>query len=268
MTLIPYRSGLIELFSLDRAARTPDRVQTTFDAVPHRWRLERLTRIVDGQAVVRAHRTIEAVYTPPFNRWDDEVELRRFVADARVGWLVTSRSSAAPSASLLPVIWRDDTVVAHFAKANPHWREIEEDHPALLIITGPDAYISPSWYAAKQEHGKVVPTWNYSAVHLTGTARVQEDPEWLRAVVTDLTDRHEAGRDHPWQVDDAPEPYIEGQLRGIVGLELTVTGVEGKAKLSQNRSRADRDGVVTGLRRGPRASDQLVAEAMEALDRG
>jgi transcriptional regulator len=212
-------------------------------------------------------RRIGDVYTPPFNRWDDEGELRRFVAEARVGWLVTSREGAAPSASLLPVLWRADTVVAHFAKANSHWREIDDDGLALLIISGPDAYISPSWYAAKAEHGKVVPTWNYSAVHLTGTTRVHEDPEWLRAVVTDLTDRHEGERDHPWHVDDAPEAYIDGQLRGIVGLELTVTGVEGKAKLSQNRSLADRDGVITGLREGPRASDQVVADAMMALDR-
>jgi transcriptional regulator len=207
------------------------------------------------------------VYTPPFNRWDDEVELRQFVADVRVGWLVTSREGAAPSASLLPVIWRADTVVAHFARANSHWREIGEDEMALLIVTGPDAYISPSWYAAKAEHGKVVPTWNYRAVHLTGTTRVHQDPEWLRTVVTDLTDRHEGDRDDPWHVGDAPEAYIDGQLRGIVGLELTVTGVEGKAKLSQNRSRADREGVINGLRDGPRAGDQAVADAMVVLDR-
>ncbi len=150
------------------------------------------------------------------------------------------------------------------AKANPHWREIADDTTALLIVTGPDAYVSPTWYAAKAEHGKVVPTWNYSAVHLTGLARVHEEPEWLRTAVTELTDRHEERRDRPWHVTDAPAPYVEGQLRGIVGIELTVTGVEGKAKLSQNRSMADREGVIEGLRGEGRVGGQGVADAMTA----
>ena len=204
------------------------------------------------------------MYTPSFNRADGADEMREFVADIRVGWLVTSRVRAAPAASFLPVVWRGDTVIAHFAKANSHWREIENDTPALLIVTGPDAYVSPTWYTAKAEHGKVVPTWNYSAVHLTGTARVHDDPEWLRAAVTDLTDQHEELRDQPWHVSDAPAPYIEGQLRGIIGVELTVTGVEGKAKLSQNRSDADRVGVIDGLRADGRPGDLAVADAMAA----
>lgn len=205
------------------------------------------------------------MYTPPFNRADDEVELRAFAADVRMGWLVTSSANAAPNATFLPIMWRDNAVVGHFAKANPHWRQIEDDSPALLIITGPDAYISPSWYATKAEHGKVVPTWNYSAVHLTGSARVYvDDLKWLRAAVTDLSDQHEQPRDHPWHVTDAPEAYVEGQLRGIVGVELTVTRVEGKAKLSQNRSDADRLGVIGGLREDARPGDIAVAEAMAA----
>jgi transcriptional regulator len=207
------------------------------------------------------------VYTPPFNREDDEAELRRLVADVRAGWLVTSRVGAAPSASFLPVIWTGDTVTAHLARANPHWREVEEESPALLIVTGPDAYISPTWYAAKAEHGKVVPTWNYTAVHLTGTLRVHEDSEWLRAAVTDLTDLHERDRDEPWHASDTPPAYFDAQLRGIVGLEMKVTETEGKAKLSQNRSLADRDGVVEGLRAGRRPGDHEVAAAMAALHR-
>ena len=206
--------------------------------------------------------SIDLVYTPAPNRHDDETELRGFVADVRVGWLVTSRPGEAPAASFLPVVWHADTVVAHLAKANPHWREIEGDTPALFIVTGPDAYVSPNWYPAKAEHGKVVPTWNYSAVHLTGTARVHDDPQWLRAAVTDLTDQHEGSRDEPWHVSDAPDAYIDGQLRGIVGVELTVTGVEGKAKLSQNRSDTDREGVIDGLRSEGRPGDLGVAEAM------
>jgi transcriptional regulator len=195
---------------------------------------------------------------------DDEDELRAFVADVGTAWLVTSRAGDAPAASYLPVVWSDDVVIAHFAKANPHWRELEADTPALLIVTGPHAYVSPDWYAANDEHGKVVPMWNYSAVHLTGTARIHPDPEWLRTVVTELTRQHEDPRGTPWHVTDAPEPYIAGQLRGIVGLELTVTGVQGKAKLSQNRSDVDRAGVVDGLRTTGRPGDLPVAEAMAA----
>jgi transcriptional regulator len=204
------------------------------------------------------------MYTPPFNREDDEDELRRFVAHVRAGWLVTSRPHNAPSATYLPIMWRDDGVIAHFAKANPHWREIQDEMPALLIVTGPDAYVTPTWYAAKAEHGKVVPTWNYSAVHLTGQARTHNDPEWLRHAVEDLTEEHERFHDEPWGVTDAPTSYIDGQLRGIVGLELTVTKVEGKAKLSQNRSLADREGVVTGLRQSSRPGEQEVADQMAA----
>lgn len=210
---------------------------------------------------------MKAVYTPPFNRAEDEEQLRALVADVRAGWFVTNGGDGAPSATFLPVIWRDDTVIAHFARANPHWREIENDTPALLIVTGPDAYVSPTWYAAKAEHGKVVPTWNYSAVHLTGVARVHHEPQWLRGAVEELTNQHEQGRGEPWHVTDAPIEYIDGQLGGIVGLELTVSRVEGKAKLSQNRSRADRHGVVTGLRESRRPDERSVAEQMaSALD--
>ena len=210
---------------------------------------------------------MRTVYTPPFNRTDDEDELRALVAHVRAGWLVTNGQEAAPSATYLPVIWRGDKVIAHFARANPHWREIGSETPALVIVTGPDAYVSPTWYAGKAEDGRVVPTWNYSAVHLSGLARVHEEPDWLRWAVEELTDEHEGGRDEPWHVTDAPRSYIDSQLRGIVGVELIVSKVEGKAKLSQNRSRADRAGVVAGLRQSGRPDEQGVAEQMSsALD--
>lgn len=202
------------------------------------------------------------MYTPPFNRVADEAELRTFVAHVRAGWWVTNGKDGAPSATYLPVLWRGDRVIAHFARANPHWREIAPDTPALVIVTGPDAYVSPAWYAAKTEHGKVVPTWNYSAVHLAGVAQVHEETEWLRMAVTELTQEHERNREEPWHVTDAPSSYVDGQLHGIVGVELTVTRVEGKAKLSQNRSQADRVGVVAGLRRSGRPDEQAVAEEM------
>jgi transcriptional regulator len=187
------------------------------------------------------------VYSPPFNVVDDEDAVRAMVAAYRSAWLVTAGPDQVPRATLLPVLWHGDTVVAHMARANAHWRGITDGMPGLLIASGPEAYVSPSWYASKAEHGRVVPTWNYSAVHLSGTVRVHDDPEWVRHAVTTLTETHEAGREQPWTVDDAPEPFVAAQLRGIVGIELTVTGVEGKAKLSQNRSAADRAGVVDGL---------------------
>jgi len=187
------------------------------------------------------------MYTPPFNAVEDEQAIRAFVAATNVGWLVTVGRDGAPQATLLPVMWSGDTVVAHLAKANSHWREIGDGTAGLLICTGPDAYISPSWYAAKAEHGRVVPTWNYTAVHLSGPVRVHTDREWLREAVTSLTDVHEGERADRWHVTDAPEHYVDGQLGGIIGVELTVTRVEAKAKLSQNRSDADRRGAIAGL---------------------
>src|SRR5690348_8257520 len=187
------------------------------------------------------------MYVPPFNAVHDETDIRAMVAAARTAWLVTVDPDGVPVATLLPILWRDGVVIAHLAKANGQWRSIADDAPGLLIIGGADAYISPSWYATKAEHGKVVPTWNYSAVHLSGTVRVHQDSAWIREAVTELTDTHEAGREHRWQVTDAPAPYIDAQLNGIVGIEFTVSRIEGKAKLSQNRSEADRRGVVAGL---------------------
>ena len=188
------------------------------------------------------------MYVPPFNAVTEQDELRELVAAARSGWLVTVGADGTPAATLLPILWRGDLVVAHLARANPQWRELPPDSPGLIVVGGPEAYVSPMWYAAKAEHGRVVPTWNYTAVQLTGTVTIHHDSEWLRAAVTRLTDAHESGRTERWHVTDAPEAYVEAQLRGIVGIEFRVTGVEGKAKLSQNRSADDRRGVVTGLR--------------------
>jgi transcriptional regulator len=212
------------------------------------------------------------MYIPSFNRIDDDHEIRRFVAAARSAEFVTVDPDGVPVATLLPIMWDGDVVLAHMARANPQWKSIPAGRagnrapagsPALLICSGAEAYISPSWYAAKAEHGRVVPTWNYSAVHLSGTVRVHEDRDWLRDVVTRLTGMHEDGRAEPWQPSDAPEEYIEGQLGGIVGLEITVTRVEGKAKLSQNRSEDDRRGVVAGLLTEEHYEAAEVAAAME-----
>ncbi len=205
------------------------------------------------------------MYVPRFNAVDDEAEIRAFVAAAASAELVTVAADGFPVATLVPILWEDDRVVAHLARANPQWQDLAPDAPALLVVGGAQAYVSPSWYAAKAEHGRVVPTWNYSAVHLTGTVRVHEDPAWLRDAVTALTRRHESHRAEPWSVTDAPEAYVEGQLRGIVGIEVLVERVEAKAKLSQNRSEADRRGVVAGLDDEPGADAAAVAAEMRRL---
>jgi transcriptional regulator len=137
--------------------------------------------------------------------------------------------------------------------------------PGLVIITGADAYVSPGWYATKREHGRVVPTWNYSEVHLAGAVTVHDDPDWVLDVVTQLTQRHEAGRAQPWAVTDAPAKYVRARLRAVVGVELVVERVEGKAKLSQNRSDADRDGAIAGLRDEPGPLAHAVADDMAAV---
>jgi transcriptional regulator len=202
------------------------------------------------------------MYVPRFNALTDDEEIRRLVAGVGAGELITGGLDGYPLATRLPLVWGSDRVLLHVARANPHWRSIEPATPALLVVTGPEAYISPSYYATKAEHGRVVPTWNYSAVHITGRLTVHTDPVWLRHQVGLLTDTMESGRAERWSVEDAPAPYVDQQLKAIVGLELLVERVEGKAKLSQNRSDEDRAGVVAGLRETGMARDAEVAEAM------
>ena len=203
-----------------------------------------------------------SLYVPRSNAVDDEQEIRDMVAGIGTAQLVTVGAEGYPLATLLPIVWDGDTVIAHMARANAHWKQIEPDTPALLVVTGPQAYISPSWYLSKAEHGKVVPTWNYSVVQLSGRARVHDDADWLRTAVDTLTELHEAGRSAPWSSSDAPEEFIHGQLRAIVGVEIAVERVVAKAKLSQNRSEADREGVVAGLRQERSAGALAVAEQM------
>ena len=187
-----------------------------------------------------------SLYTPAFNRMPDD-DVRGFVAHVAAAQLVTVGADGVPDATFLPVLWDGDRLIGHLARANAHWRRVVDGSPALVVVTGRDAYVSPSWYATKAEHGKVVPTWNYSAVHLRGRVHVHDDPDWVLDLVTRLTDHHEAGRPDRWHVTDAPEDYLRKNLRPIVGVELEIESVEAKAKLSQNRSDADRAGVVAGL---------------------
>jgi len=169
--------------------------------------------------------------------------------------LITS-GPAGLQASHIPLLFTladstPGTLRGHMARANPHWRDAVPPCQALAIFSGPQHYISPNWYPSKHEDGpeggKVVPTWNYIVVHAHGTLTIHDDPHWLLANVSALTDQHEAASPTPWRVSDAPPTYIENLLKAIVGVELTITRWEGKWKLSQNRSAPDRAGVAAGL---------------------
>ena len=170
-----------------------------------------------------------------------------------LGLLVTQDAAGAMAANSVPFLLDPDPaggpgiLRAHVARANPVWREARADVDSLAVFQGPQAYISPSFYASKAEHGKVVPTWNYVMVQARGRLRAIDDPAWLRAFVTRLTERFETPRAAPWAVSDAPADYVETMLRGIVGIEIVLSALTGKWKVGQNRSAADRAGVARGL---------------------
>ena len=156
---------------------------------------------------------------------------------------------------------------AHLARGNPQWRDLAEGGAAVAIWARPDAYVSPSWYEEKRLTGKVVPTWNYTAVAAHGTLTTRTEPEWLVAHVRRLVERHEAGRDQPWSIDDAPAGYVETQARAIVGLELRIERIEAKRKLSQNRSVEDIEGVINALAGSDSPEERAVAGQMELYSR-
>lgn len=160
------------------------------------------------------------------------------------------------------------TLRAHVARGNPVWRDFSKDIDALVVFQGPQAYITPSWYQTKRETGKVVPTYNYIVVHAHGPMRVVEDPGWLRALVERLTNRYEAARPVPWKVADAPDVFVEKQLRAIVGLEIPIKRLVGKWKVSQNRPEADREAVVQGLREMGDADALAMANWVERCKNG
>ncbi len=178
--------------------------------------------------------------------------LRAFVRDHPLGLLVTQNRAGGIDANSVPFILDaggdgPGVLRAHVARANPLWSTARDDVDALVVFQGPHGYVSPAWYPSKAEHGKVVPTWNYVMVQARGRLRAIDDRAWLRAFVTRLTDLHERSRSAPWQVSDAPADYIETMLGAIVGIELTLSSLVGKWKVTQNRSEADRAGVVAGL---------------------
>jgi len=182
--------------------------------------------------------------------------LHKLVHDHPLGLLITladTDAGAGLQANPVPFFLDADPaggpgiLRAHVARANPVWRAARADVETLVVFQGAQAYISPSWYAAKAEHGKVVPTWNYVTVQARGTLRAVDDAQWLRAFVGRLTQHHEATQARPWAITDAPPEYIDSMLRAIVGIEIVLSSLVGKWKVSQNRPVADRTGVVRGL---------------------
>ena len=160
-----------------------------------------------------------------------------------------------------PAVGPHGALLGHVARNNEQWK-VPAQGESLVIVRGPDAYISPGWYQSKTEHGRVVPTWNYVTAHVYGRLVVHDDPAWVEGLVRRLTAKHEASMAAPWSVDDAPERFVAGQLRAIVGVELEITRIEAKAKLSQNRPEADVAGVVEGLRE--RGEEQVARDVAEA----
>ncbi|SDB64898.1 FMN-binding negative transcriptional regulator [Pseudomonas sp. NFACC13-1] len=206
------------------------------------------------------------MYNPKAFAVEDLPQLHQMMGDCRLAVLVTHGEHGV-QASHLPLLLDtqqgpNGTLYGHMARANPQWRDLQAGAEALVIFAGAEAYVSPGFYPSKAEHGKVVPTWNYVAVHAYGSAEVFSDAQRLRNLVGALTDRHETAREQPWKIDDAPPEYIDSMLKAIVGFALPVQRLEGKRKLSQNRSPADVAGVRSGLAASPDPQDQTLARLM------
>ena len=206
------------------------------------------------------------MYTPRAFALDDLPEIQQLIQHTRLAQLITLGENGL-QASHLPLLLNPDegpngTLYGHLARANPQWRELQNGSEALVIFAGADAYISPAFYPAKAEHGKVVPTWNYIAVHARGPVELIEEPERLLQIVSRLSDQHESGRERPWAVSDAPRDYLDSMLRAIVGFALPIRRLEGKWKLGQNRSAADQAGVRDGLAASTSPGDRELATRM------
>ena len=205
------------------------------------------------------------MYTPPAFREDDLEILAAIMAAARLSLLVSNGEDGMPVITHLPLQFFSGFVVGHLARANPHWHGLTR---GVAVFQGVEAYVSPSSYPSKAEHHRVVPTWNYEAVHAAGTIELIEAPEELLNLVTRLTEQSERFQARPWQVREAPVDFIYGQLRGIVGVALRIESLVGKRKLSQNRGPADRDGAIAGLAESADPRDQAAAATMARAAKG
>lgn len=209
------------------------------------------------------------MYQPPHFREERLAVQHALIRSHSLGLLITAGPGGLQANYIPFLVNAEDsergTLRAHLARANPQVQELAAVAECLVVFQGPQHYISPSLYPAKRETGKVVPTWNYITVHAWGRPRVIDDAGWLRGQVDDLTNHKEASRADPWLVSDAPEAFVAGQIKGIVGLVIPIARIEGKWKVSQNRSAADQAGVIAGLRGG---GDEAEAMALHVAERG
>jgi len=212
------------------------------------------------------------MYQPPHFREDSLAVQHALIRAHPLGLLVTLENSGIV-ANLVPFVLDAaasprGTLKCHVARANRLWQDFDTAHEALVIFQGAEHYITPSWYATKQETGKVVPTWNYVIVQAYGRLVVRDDRDWLAQQIGELTTRQEAPRDQPWAVGDAPEPFVKAQLNAIVGLEIPISRIEGKWKVSQNRPERDRAGVVQGLLAEQDDAARAMARLVEEKNKG
>lgn len=199
------------------------------------------------------------MYNPPAFREDDPALLAEIMARSRLSLLVSNGADGMPVITHLPLLFSEGQVIGHLARANPHWRGLTR---GVAVFQGVEGYVTPSSYPSKAEHHRVVPTWNYEAVHAHGPIEIIEDAARLHGIVSVLTAHHEGRRAQPWAVTDAPDDFVASQLKGIVGVVLTVERLIGKRKLSQNRNTADAHGAAAALAASEDARDQAVAAAM------
>jgi transcriptional regulator len=212
------------------------------------------------------------MYTPKDFKVEDTGEAHALMRAHPFAILLTHGADGLV-ATHLPTVLKDGDagalgrVECHVARPNPQWRTFAAAADALMIFQGPEAYIRPGWYPSKAEHAKVVPTWNYAVVHAYGRLEAVQDPAWLLAHVSELTQQQEAPYAEPWLTSDAPEAYLATMVRGIVGLKLAITRLEGKVKMSQNRQPRDRAGVVQGLADRAEGQDSEIASLVKKLNR-
>ncbi len=217
-----------------------------------------------------ATKRVEMYVPKPFRQHDSE-KIVAMIEATPFATLITV-AGGAPLVSHLPLlldrsIGEQGALIGHLALANPQARALANGQDAYAIFLGPNAYVTPSWYESKREHGNVVPTWDYIAVHVRGTMRVVDDPVDLHALVARLTDHHEASRSEPWEIGDAPAEYIAGQLRAIVGFHLAITQIDGKWKLGQGKADADLAGVADGLACEANSDAVAIAEAIREVSK-
>jgi transcriptional regulator len=210
------------------------------------------------------------MYQPPYHREDRLPVQHALIRAYPLGTMITSGPGGL-AGNPIPFILDEKAgsngiLKSHIARANRQWREFDPQSEAMVVFMGPQTYVSPSWYVTKQESGKVVPTWNYACVHVYGLIRLIEDRDWLYSQIRELTELQERDRTSPWSVDDAPPGFITSMIEAIIGIEITISRIEGKWKVSQNRNEADRQGVIVGLTESGDVTDRAMADLVAGAD--